>query len=503
MKTSKSPLPTLCLSMRLQREGNSEQRIKYEKKPQLSKSDACLSSNKCNKKLQPMKECPYNSRSEFYVPSNHLRESTKSSFMQKVVSTKMMCIKTLQNRLTDAHYHLNELATENKLLKTLQRRQDLALRKYEGTNAELPRIINTHHEELRILQSKYKNLKCQHRSNCELLKQKEVKILLIQDQNKHLLQLSKDRNLEERESLKLKLSDLNYKVEQQEKTIDTLNKKLAIETKYLKQQLHLEITKHKDTQKKLQETINRLKSTEELLENKEHKLVYKKQLNLSHTMQNTRRISHLNLENRLDSSDGENLNTSKVSLNDLENWKDSLNIRDVEKFIKQLNLFKQSNALNSTFTNSECPVIKMMECDEETNLSLENLGSNENNIVIHEQDAETETKCYNDNDNYVDCRRMDPEISLDNRTESPNLVETIDTSLPKLEKLHIKYSISEESEPESFTEVNEEMKDEILNTAHAENDLTENLRFKKKITYDKDRLLAVMRAIDDNEVLNM
>lgn len=206
---------------------------------------------------------------------------------------------------------------------------------------------------------------------------------------------------------------------------------------------------------------------------------------------------------RLDSSDGENLNTSKVSLNDLENWKDSLNIRDVEKFIKQLNLFKQSNALNSTFTNSECPVIKMMECDEETNLSLENLGSNENNIVIHEQDAETETKCYNDNDNYVDCRRMDPEISLDNRTESPNLVETIDTSLPKLEKLHIKYSISEESEPESFTEVNEEMKDEILNTAHAENDLTENLRFKKKITYDKDRLLAVMRAIDDNEVLNM
>lgn len=37
------------------REGNSEQRIKFEKKPQLSKSDACLSSNKCNKKLQPMK----------------------------------------------------------------------------------------------------------------------------------------------------------------------------------------------------------------------------------------------------------------------------------------------------------------------------------------------------------------------------------------------------------------------------------------------------------------
>jgi len=33
------------------------------------------------------------------------------------------------------------------------------------------------------------------------------------------LQLSKDRNLEEREKLQLQLSDMNYKVQQQQETI--------------------------------------------------------------------------------------------------------------------------------------------------------------------------------------------------------------------------------------------------------------------------------------------
>lgn len=42
---------------------------------------------------------------------------------------------------------------------------------------------------------------------------------ILQSQNKHLLQLSKDRNLEEREKLQLQLSDMNHKMQQQQETI--------------------------------------------------------------------------------------------------------------------------------------------------------------------------------------------------------------------------------------------------------------------------------------------
>jgi hypothetical protein len=51
---------------------------------------------------------------------------------------------------------LQELFTENRLLKTLQKRQDLALSKYEGTNAALPQLIHSHNEEVRVLRANVK-----------------------------------------------------------------------------------------------------------------------------------------------------------------------------------------------------------------------------------------------------------------------------------------------------------------------------------------------------------
>ncbi|KOX77976.1 Lebercilin-like protein [Melipona quadrifasciata] len=190
----------------------------------------------------------------------------------------MLRIKELQNQLADAHYRLNELANENKLLKALQKRQDSALKRYEGTNAELPRIINSHHEELRVLQSKYKKLKTLQKETCDLLKEKENELQHLQSQNKHLLQLSKDRNLAEREKLQLEVSDLNHRIQQQQNTIQTLNKKLTLETKSLKQQLHLEISKRKETQKHLDETGEKLKTLENLLDNRERRLYCNGQL---------------------------------------------------------------------------------------------------------------------------------------------------------------------------------------------------------------------------------
>jgi len=61
----------------------------------------------------------------------------------------------------------------------LQKRQDSALRRYEGANAELPRLINSHHEELRVLQTKYKKLKELHKDTCSLLKEKENELYSV------------------------------------------------------------------------------------------------------------------------------------------------------------------------------------------------------------------------------------------------------------------------------------------------------------------------------------
>lgn len=50
------------------------------------------------------------------------------------------------------------MTNENRFLKTLQKRQEAALRKYEGHEARLPQLIQAHSEEIRVLNTKLKQV---------------------------------------------------------------------------------------------------------------------------------------------------------------------------------------------------------------------------------------------------------------------------------------------------------------------------------------------------------
>ncbi|XP_015606142.1 lebercilin [Cephus cinctus] len=300
MQTEVPTLPVVCLdglkrSARKQNNGTRSSSVAV-KNHSPCKSAAYLVSNR--KQLHPLLGGPYKNTVRIYSLSEPLKTGSKSAIGQRVMSAKMLRVKQLQNQLADAHYHLNELANENRLLKALQKRQDCALRRYEGTNAELPRIINSHHEELRVLQTKYKKLKAQHKETCDLLKEKENELHSLQTQNKHLLQLSKDRNLGEREKLQMQVSDLNHRINLQQDTIQTLNRKLTLETKSLKHQLNLEVARHRETQKHLQESLEKLKTLEDLLDNRERRLYYSGQLPVFHKPKNMGSQSLTNLAER-------------------------------------------------------------------------------------------------------------------------------------------------------------------------------------------------------------
>ncbi|XP_011637778.1 lebercilin-like protein isoform X2 [Pogonomyrmex barbatus] len=307
-----------------------------------------LSNKRC---LNPLLGAPYRDSIKQQSLSDEPKSSNKSILGQRVMSAKMLRFKQLQNQLADAHYHLNELANENRLLKALQKKQDSALRRYEGANAELPRLINSHHEELRVLQTKYKKLKELHKDTCNLLKEKENELYSVNSQNKHLLQLSKDRNLEEREKLQLQLSDMNYKMQQQQETIQLLHRKLALETKSLKHQLHIETSKHKETQKNLQETTEKLKSLECLLDNREKRLycngqllIYQsKEKNLgSHSFTNLRDI---NISNPIKVSSRSKRSENSTAKDNLP-LLDTLETNDDEKIAQPTNNVNRNHSIN-------------------------------------------------------------------------------------------------------------------------------------------------------------
>ncbi|XP_018319467.1 lebercilin-like protein [Agrilus planipennis] len=188
-----------------------------------------------------------------------IRVNTKNNnLQQRVLSAKLLKLKQIQNQLNDANHHLAELQQENRALKTLQARQEKALAKYEGTNAELPRLLQSYEEEVRILQSKNKTLRKGLKEAGEQLKAKDEEISNLREQLKHLTNLSKDRHLEEREKLAEQIDELKLKLHKSEEEITNLNRKSILDNKNYKYKINTEISKTKQYQKELQQAFNEI-----------------------------------------------------------------------------------------------------------------------------------------------------------------------------------------------------------------------------------------------------
>lgn len=71
----------------------------------------------------------------------------------------------------------------------------MALSKYESSNAELPQLLQSHAEEIRIWEAKYRGLHGQNRELAHKIKQKDILLNQLNDQNTHLSQLNIDRSV--------------------------------------------------------------------------------------------------------------------------------------------------------------------------------------------------------------------------------------------------------------------------------------------------------------------
>uniref|UniRef100_A0A336LKR4 CSON010102 protein n=1 Tax=Culicoides sonorensis TaxID=179676 RepID=A0A336LKR4_CULSO len=227
--------------------------------------------------LVKMEPSIYSSTSSTKISSNMLnrrkignRSSTimggTSDVRQRVISAKMLRVKQLQNQLNDARQHIAELTTENRLLKAIHKRQDSALSKYEKSNADLPQLLNSHAEELRVWQTKARNLKHQNKDLTEKVKQKDAILLSLSDQNKHLMQLNKDRNLEERERLTERVKDLEQRLHDKDNDVKLLARRLQLEIKGFKTQLQHENQKYRECYGKLERAHGEISRLNNLLE---------------------------------------------------------------------------------------------------------------------------------------------------------------------------------------------------------------------------------------------
>ncbi|CAG9858475.1 unnamed protein product [Phyllotreta striolata] len=193
---------------------------------------------------------------------------TSNTVKQRVMSAKLLKLRSLQSQLNDANYHVSELTKENQTLKNLQKRQDKALSKYENSNADLPRLIRGHEEQIRILTEKNKTQRSKIRELAEMLKTKEEDLLRSQERTAHLDKLTKDKRLVDKEKLLEQIEEYKLKLQKAEEFNSILNRKLAIETKISKQRLNTECMRHKSTHRELTQALTEINRLTSLLESK-------------------------------------------------------------------------------------------------------------------------------------------------------------------------------------------------------------------------------------------
>lgn len=105
---------------------------------------------------------------------------------------------------------------EIRRLKMMERRQENALSKYEGTHAQLPQVIKSYSEDIRSLQTRLKYMKNSNRDLENRNRLISTELFDVQKQHKHLLDLTKNKQLGEREKLSNQLEEAENIIKQQE-----------------------------------------------------------------------------------------------------------------------------------------------------------------------------------------------------------------------------------------------------------------------------------------------
>ncbi|XP_014245913.1 synaptonemal complex protein 1 isoform X2 [Cimex lectularius] len=193
----------------------------------------------------------------YTIPNPYLRKLAPIG-IEKKASEKhydSIRIKELHNKLFEVKSQLEEAQKENVQLKTLQKRQEVEIKKLEDSKAEMPRMVKGYQEDHRIMTIKLKEFKQNNRELERRIKQKDEEIISLKLQNTHLVKLTKDRNLLEREKLMKKVQQLEAQVCSLEDANKKLSKKLELEEKRMNSILRLEITKHRETKNHLAQVL--------------------------------------------------------------------------------------------------------------------------------------------------------------------------------------------------------------------------------------------------------
>ncbi|XP_078264727.1 lebercilin-like protein [Rhinoraja longicauda] len=187
---------------------------------------------------------------------NALKSKTQSTTMEQacdsvtrhILSARLNKTKELKNEVYDLQRELENARLENRLLRQLQFRHMKALVKFENEQNNLPQLLARHESEVQMLKEMLRKSKEQDRCVSKQLKEAELELWKTRSSQLKLKTICDNRNLEERDELTLKLTELTRKLEIDQQKIQDLEKILELKGKSFNHQL---ATEHRKTREAL------------------------------------------------------------------------------------------------------------------------------------------------------------------------------------------------------------------------------------------------------------
>ncbi|CAM4802180.1 unnamed protein product [Rotaria magnacalcarata] len=161
-------------------------------------------------------------------------------------------IKTLESRLAELRRELENQRVENSTLRTIQRREEKAIKKYEEKEYDIHRIVRDFTYEIDHMKEILTN---ERETKGKLEKQIEVRDDKLRDQTKRLKKYEKivqEKNLDERHELREKLNETDKKLQE-------IQEKLASQEKYIenleknhRHEIHQELAKQRELKRQIE-----------------------------------------------------------------------------------------------------------------------------------------------------------------------------------------------------------------------------------------------------------
>ncbi|XP_051870449.1 lebercilin-like protein [Pristis pectinata] len=188
-------------------------------------------------------------------------EQRYDSVTRHILSARLNKTKELKNEVCDLQRELENARLENRLLRQLQYRHMKALVKFENEQNNLPQLLARHESEVQMLKEMLRKSKEQDRCVSKQLKEAESELWKTKNSLQKLKVICDKRNLEERDELTSKLTELTKKFEIDEQKIQDLERILELKSKSFNHQL---ATEHRKTREALDE-IKKLESEQRTL----------------------------------------------------------------------------------------------------------------------------------------------------------------------------------------------------------------------------------------------